>query len=69
LFSQYQNTQITTFGDAEKITLIRSVTQTVQLDLQGETSYNIIIEQDGKAYNIILNSGGQSTIRIRQSGG
>ena len=69
LFGQDPTTQITTYGDAEKITLIRSVTQTVQLDLQGETSYNIIIEQDGKAYNIILNSGGQSTIRIRQSGG
>jgi len=69
LFGQDQTTQITTFGDAEKITLIRSVTQSVQLDLSGETSYNIIIEQDGKAYNIILNSGGQSTIRIRQSGG
>ena len=69
LFGQDPTTQIITFGDAEKLTLIRSVTQSVQLDLNGETSYNIIIEQDGKAYNIILNSGGQSTIRIRQSGG
>jgi len=69
LFGQDPTTQILTFGDAEKITLIRSVTQSVQLDLNGETSYNIIIEQDGKAYNVILNSGGQSTITIRQSGG
>jgi len=69
LFGQDPSTQILTFGDAEKITLIRSVTQSVQLDLSGETSYNIIIEQDGKAYNVILNSGGQSTITIRQSGG
>ena len=69
LFGQDPTTQILTFGDAEKITLIRSVTQSVQLDLSGETSYNIIIEQDGKAYNVILNSGGQSTITIRQSGG
>ena len=69
LFGQDPTTQIITFGDAEKLTLIRSVTQSVQLDLNGETSYNIIIEQDGKAYNVILNSGGQSTIRIRQSGG
>lgn len=69
LFGQDPTTQIITFGDAEKITLIRSVTQSVQLDLNGETSYNIIIEQDGKSYNIILNSGGTSSIRIRQSSG
>jgi hypothetical protein len=69
LFGQDSTTQILTFGDAEKITIIRSVTQSVQLDLNGETSYNIIIEQDGKSYNIILNSGDTSTIRIRQSSG
>ena len=69
LFGQDPTTQILTFGDAEKITIIRSVTQSVQLDLNGETSYNIIIEQDGKSYNIILNSGDTSSIRIRQSSG
>ena len=69
LFGQDPTTQIITFGDAEKITIIRSVTQSVQLDLNGETSYNIIIEQDGKSYNIILNSGDNSSIRIRQSSG
>ena len=63
------STQITAFGDAEKITLIRQVTQYVQLDLNGETGYNIIIEQDGKAYNIILNSASNTTIRIRQGSG
>ena len=62
------STQITTFGDAEKVTLIRQVTQYVQLDLNGETAYNIIIEQDGKAYNVILNSASNTTISIRQSG-
>lgn len=69
LFGQDPTTQILTFGDAEKITIIRSVTQSVQLELNGETSYNIIIEQDGKSYNIILNSGDNSSIRIRQSSG
>ena len=62
-------TQITTFGDAETVTLIRQVNQFVQLDLNGQTAYNIIIEQDGKAYNVILNSGSDTTITIRQSGG
>ena len=69
LFGQDPTTQILTFGDAEKITIIRSVIQSVQLELNGETSYNIIIEQDGKTYNIILNSGDNSSIRIRQSSG
>ena len=63
------STQITTFGDADKITLIRSVTHSVQLDLNGQTQYNIIIEQDGKAYNVIINSGSSSTITIKQSSG
>ena len=63
------STQITTFGDADKITLIRSITHSVQLDLNGETEYNIIIEQDGKAYNVIINSGSSSTITIKQSSG
>src|SRR6056300_1019835 len=42
LFGQDPSTQILTFGDAEKITIIRSVVQSVQLDLNDETSYNII---------------------------
>ena len=63
------STQITTFGDADKITLIRSITHSVQLDLNGQTQYNIIIEQDGKAYNVIINSGSSSVITIKQSSG
>ena len=62
-------TQITTFGDAETVTILRQVTQFVQLDLNGQTAYNIIIDQDGKAYNVILNSGSDVTISIRQSSG
>ena len=63
------STQITTLGDAEMVTLIRQVNQYVRLDLNGETGYNIILEQDGKAYNIIINSSSDSVIRIRQSSG
>lgn len=70
--TQYGNdpqTQITTFGDAETVTILRQVNQSVQLDLNGQTAYNIIIEQDGKAYNVILNSGSDVTITIRQGSG
>ena len=53
-FGQDPSTQITTFGDAEFLTLIRQVNQSVRLDINGQTGYNIILEQDGKSYNIVL---------------
>ena len=68
-FGNDPTTQITTFTDGEVVSILRQVNQSVRLDLNGTTSYNIIIEQDGKAYNIILNSGSGSYITIRQSGG
>ena len=68
-FGNDPTTQITTFTDGEVVSILRQVNQNVRLDLNGTTSYNIIIEQDGKAYNIILNSGSGSVITIRQSGG
>ena len=68
-FGNDPSTQITTFTDGEVVSILRQVNQSVRLDLNGTTSYNIIIEQDGKAYNIILNSGSNSVITIKQSGG
>ena len=68
-FGNDPSTQITTFTDGEVVSILRQVNQSVRLDLNGGTSYNIIIEQDGKAYNIILNSGSNSVITIKQSGG
>jgi hypothetical protein len=69
LFGQDSTTQITTFGDAEILTLIRQVNQSVRLDINGQTGYNIILEQDGKSYNVIIGSGSDVTISIRQSSG
>jgi len=69
LFGQDSTTQITTFGDAELLTLIRQVNQSVRLDINGQTGYNIILEQDGKSYNVIIGSGNDVTISIRQSSG
>jgi hypothetical protein len=68
-FGQDSSTQITTFGDAEFLTLIRQVNQSVRLDINGQTGYNIILEQDGKSYNVIIGSGADVTISIRQSSG
>jgi hypothetical protein len=69
VFGQDSSTQITTFGDAEFLTLIRQVNQYTRLDINGQTGYNIILEQDGKSYNVIIGSGSDVTIRIRQSSG
>jgi hypothetical protein len=69
LFGQDSTTQITTFGDAELLTLIRQVNQSIRLDINGQTGYNIILEQDGKSYNVIIGSGSDVTISIRQSSG
>ena len=68
-FGQDASTQITTFGDAEFLTLIREVNQSVRLDINGQTGYNIILEQDGKAYNVVIGNGSDVTISIRQSSG
>ena len=69
VFGQDSSTQITTFGDAEFFTLIRQVNQSTRLDLNGQTGYNIILEQDGKSYNVIIGGGNDVTISIRQSSG
>ena len=68
-FGQDASTQITTFGDAEFFTLIREVNQSVRLDINGQTGYNIILEQDGKSYNVVIGNGSDVTISIRQSSG
>ena len=68
-FGQDSSTQITTFGDAEFLTIMRQVNQSVRLDINGQTGYNIILEQDGKSYNVIIGSGADVTISIRQSSG
>lgn len=68
-FGQDSTTQITTFGDAEILTLIRQVNQSVRLDINGQTGYNIILEQDGRSYNVIIGSGSDVVISIRQGSG
>lgn len=69
LYGQDSTTQITTFGDAEVLSLVRSVNQNVRLDINAQTGYNIILEQDGKSYNVIIGSGSDVSITIRQGSG
>jgi len=68
-FGQDASTQITTFGDAEFLTIMRQVNQSVRLDINGQTGYNIVLEQDGKSYNVVIGNGSDVTISIRQSSG
>lgn len=66
---QDTETQITTLITGDQISLIRQVSNYVRLDLDSGTSYNIIIDDEGKTFNIIIGSSSGSTITIRQSGG
>lgn len=62
-------TQITTIIAGDVISLMRSVQQTVHLDLDSQEGYTVLLIQDGISNQIIINGGGSSTIRIYQSSG
>jgi hypothetical protein len=66
---QDTDTQITTIIQGSEIKLIRSVSQTAQLVLDGEESYTVIFIQDGVSKTIKINGGQSSSITIIQSSG
>lgn len=61
------DTQITTIIQGDTISLMRSVEQTVHLDLDSQEGYTVIFIQNGISNQIIINGGGTSNIRIYQS--
>ena len=65
---QDAETQITTIIQGEMLSLRRSVSQTVRVDLNISQGYTVILIQDGKSNQIIINGGG-SSITIKQSSG
>jgi hypothetical protein len=67
-FGQDTETQIISFIDGEKLTLIRSVNSTARLDLDVSASYTVILIQDGVSKTIKINGGSSSVITIKQSG-
>jgi len=67
-FGQDTETQIISFIDGEKLTLIRSVNNTARLDLDVSASYTVILIQDGVSKTIKINGGSSSVITIKQSG-
>jgi hypothetical protein len=66
-FGQDKDTQITTFIQDSVITLQRSVSESVRLDLQTENAYTVIFIQDGVSNTVKINGGGDSVITIKQS--
>jgi hypothetical protein len=60
------NTQINTFATDNIITFLKSLEDTVRLDLDKSNAYTIILIQNGKSTQIIVNGGGTSTIKITQ---
>ena len=61
------NTQITSYVTGEMLTLIRSVSDTVRVDIDSSGSYTVIFIQDGVSRIIKVNGGTGSTIKITQS--
>ena len=60
------NTQINTFATDNVLTFLKSLEDTVRLDLDKSNAYTIILIQNGKSTQIIVNGGGTSTIKIKQ---
>jgi len=66
---QDKDTQITTIITGQNISLIRSVNQSVRLDLDGSDSYTVILIQDGVTNTVKINGGSSTTIKIKQGSG
>ena len=61
------DTQITTIITGQTVSLRRSVSESVRLDIDGSGSYTIIFIQDGVSNTVKINGGGDSVIKITQS--
>ena len=64
---QDKDTQITTIITGQQITLIRSVSDTFRLDLDGSSAYTLILFQNGAENVVKVNGGSSNTITIKQS--
>ena len=66
LLGKDPDTQITTLITGQVISLRRNVSESLQLDLNGNNSYTVILIQDGVSNIVKVNGGSDSTIKIRQ---
>ena len=60
------DTQVNTFSTDNILTFLKSLEDTVRLDLDKSGSYTVILVQNGKSTQIIVNGGSSSTITIKQ---
>ena len=60
------DTQINTFVTDNIVTFLKSLEDTVRLDLDKTGSYTVILVQNGKSTQIVVNGGSSSTITIKQ---
>ena len=60
------NTHINTFATDNIITFLRTLEDTIRLDLDKAGSYTVILVQNGKSTQIVVNGGSSSTITIKQ---
>jgi len=67
LLGKDPDTQITTLIQGDVITLQRSVSESVKLNINTSSSYTVIFIQDGISNIVKINGGGDSVITIRQS--
>lgn len=67
LLGKDPDTQITTLIQGNVITLQRSVSESVKLNINTSGSYTVIFIQDGISNIVKINGGGDSVITIRQS--
>lgn len=62
-------TNITTILEGDQIRLMRMVNQNIQLVLDGDESYTVILIQDGVSKTIRINGASSSSITINQGAG
>jgi len=63
---QDKETQITTIITGQLVSVRRSVGDTLRLDLDGSSSYTLLLEQNGVENLVKINGGSDNTIKIRQ---
>lgn len=69
-FGQDLDTGIITFLTGEVLTLQReAAVANARIDIDGGSSYTVILIQDGKSQTILVNGGSGSVITIKQEGG
>ena len=66
IIGQDKETQITTIITGQIVSIRRAVGDTLRLDLDGSSSYTLLLEQNGVENLVKVNGGSDNTIKIKQ---